>query len=199
MAYNLSRFEEPVYLSTGIGHTLQQSACDEVFYGKLIGYYWQCYTAPASANKLDESQKDKYPREYALDYIDHHKSRLPLVVAARVGRLWEVFKPGQTTAMDWWIEGRGRAASWTSLFFYYAMIPFAVAGIVIMWRRKISILPVVAPAVIVTIAAATTFGLPRYRAPAEVGLVLVAAIGLAGAWQALRARRTRGALAEDRA
>jgi 4-amino-4-deoxy-L-arabinose transferase-like glycosyltransferase len=202
VAYNLSRFEEPVYLSTGIGHTLQQSACDEVFYGKLIGYYWQCYTAPAFTNKLDESLKDKYPREYALDYLDRHKSRLPLVVAARVGRLWELFKPGQTTAMDWWIEGRGRAASWASLFFYYAMIPFAVVGIVIMWRRKISIVPIVVPAVIVTIAAATTFGLPRYRAPAEVGLVLVAAIGLAGAWQALRAHRAgraRSAPAEDRA
>jgi 4-amino-4-deoxy-L-arabinose transferase-like glycosyltransferase len=189
VAYNMSRFEEPVYLSTGIGHTLQQSACDEVFYGRLIGYYWQCYTLPASADRLDESERDALPREYALDYLDAHKSRIPLVVAARVGRLWGAFKPGQTTAMDWWIEGRGRAASWASTFFYYAMIPFVIVGLVTMWRRKISLVPVLAPAVIVTISAAITFGIPRYRAPAEVGLVLAAAIGIGTAWSAWHNRR----------
>jgi 4-amino-4-deoxy-L-arabinose transferase-like glycosyltransferase len=191
VAYNLSRFEEPVYLSTGIGHTLQQTACDEVFYGKLIGYYWQCYTLPPSADELDESQRDRLPREYAIDYLEKHLSRLPLVVAARVGRLWNFFKPGHTTAMDWWIEGRGRAPSWISLFCYYAMLPFMVVGIVTMWRRKITIIPIVAPAVIATFAAAVTFGLPRYRAPAEVGLVFVAAVGIATAWTTIRGRRTR--------
>jgi 4-amino-4-deoxy-L-arabinose transferase-like glycosyltransferase len=187
VAYNMSRFEEPVFLSTGIGHTLQQTACDQVFYGSLIGYYWQCYTTPRSADRLDEAQRDKFPRDYALDYIDAHLDRLPVVVAARVGRMWEVFKPGQTTYKDWWIEGRGRAPSWIALFFYYAMLPFVVVGIVDMLRRKISIVPVVAPAVIATIAAATTFGLPRYRAPAEVGLVLTAAIGIA--WIVERVRK----------
>ena len=123
---------------------------------------------------VDESQRDSAPREYAIDYIEDHKSRIPLVVAARVGRLWGVFKPGQTTAFDWWIEGRGRVPSWISLFCYYAMIPFAAVGLVRMWRRKITILPVVVPMVIATFAAATTFGITRYRAPAEVGLVLAA-------------------------
>ena len=183
-----------VFLSTGIGHTLQQTACDEVFYGKLIGYYWNCYTIPPSADKLDESQRDKLPREYAINYIENHKSRLPLVVAARIGRMWEVFKPGQTTAMDWWIEGRGRAASWISLFCYYAMLPFAVVGIVTLWRRKITIIPILAPAIIATFAAAITFGLPRYRAPAEVGLVFVAAVGIAAAWTWLRGRRAPSAV-----
>jgi hypothetical protein len=187
-----------VYLSTGIGHTLQQTACDEVFYGKLIGYYWQCYTIPPSADKLDESQRDKLPREYAIEYIEHHKSRLPLVVAARVGRMWEVFKPGQTTAMDWWIEGRGRAASWLSLFCYYAMLPFAIVGLVTLWRRKITIIPILAPAIITTFAAAITFGLPRYRAPAEVGLVFVAAVGIVAAWTAFRNRRARVAAEVER-
>ena len=52
------------------------------------------------------------------------------MVAARVGRLWGIFKPGQTTALDWWIEGRGRAPSWIGLFAYYLLVPFAVAGVV---------------------------------------------------------------------
>ena len=58
-----------------------------------------------------------------------------------------------------------------------------------MRRRKVTILPVVIPMVIVTFAAATTFGITRYRAPAEVGLVLAAAIGIATAFTWLRERR----------
>ena len=114
---------------------------------------------------------------------------MPLVVAARVGRIWGVFKPGQTTAFDWWIEGRGRVPSWISLLDYYAMVPFAIGGLVVMRRRRITILPVVIPIVIATFAAATTFGITRYRAPAEVGIVLAAALGGHAAWVALRRRR----------
>ena len=77
------------------------------------------------------------------------------------------------------VDRRDAAAcpSWISLFCYYAMIPFAVGGSRRMRRRKITILPVVVPIVIATFAAATTFGITRYRAPAEVGLVLAASIG----------------------
>jgi hypothetical protein len=113
------------------------------------------------------------------------------VVAARVGRLWDVFKPGQTTMLDWWIEGRGRAASWIGLFAYYALWPFAIYGLVVMRRRRVPIIPLVAIVVIATFAAAITFGVTRYRAPAEVPLVLAASIGAAAVWTHWRARRVR--------
>jgi hypothetical protein len=58
-----------------------------------------------------------------------------------------------------------------------------------MHRRKVTIWPVIALAISATIAAAVTFGLPRYRAPAEIGLVLVAAVGIGAARQRLRPRR----------
>ena len=115
---------------------------------------------------------------------------MPLVAAARVGRLWGFFKPGQTTALDWWIEGRGRAASWAGLFMYYALLPFAAVGLVWMRRRRIPIFPLVAIALAATVAAAGTFGVTRYRAPAEVPLVVAAAVGMATAWQRWRARDT---------
>jgi 4-amino-4-deoxy-L-arabinose transferase-like glycosyltransferase len=194
VTFNMVRFDEPVLLSTGIGNTLAYGSCDETYYGRLIGYYHTCFTGPYPEN-VDESQRDQAPRDYALDYIEDHASRVPLVVAARVGRIWGVFKPGQTTAFDWWIEGRGRVPSWISLFAYYAMIPFAIGGLVVMRRRRVTILPIVVPIVIATFAAATTFGITRYRAPAEVGIVLAAAVGLCAAWSRL-GRRTQATVAE---
>ncbi len=190
VTFNMVRFEEPVLLSTGIGNTLAYGSCDETYYGRLIGYYHTCFTGPYP-DDVDESQRDQAPRDYALDYIEDHIERVPLVVAARVGRIWGVFKPGQTTAFDWWIEGRGRVPSWISLFAYYALVPFAIGGMVVLHRRRITILPILVPIVIATFAAATTFGITRYRAPAEVGIVLAAAVGIHAAWTALRRRSTR--------
>jgi hypothetical protein len=69
------------------------------------------------------------------------------------------------------------------------MIPFAIVGIVAMRRRKLTLVPIAALAIIVTLAAATTFGITRYRAPFEVALVLLAAIGIDAVWSAWRSRR----------
>ncbi len=82
-----------------------------VYYGKYIGYYANCFQGPWPKPSLDESQRDLVPAEAGRSSTSRHtEARLPLVVAARVGRLWGLFKPGQTTALDWWLEGRGRAA-----------------------------------------------------------------------------------------
>ena len=186
IVFNYTRFEEPTTMTSGTGSALSAASCDAVWYGTLIGYYANCFQGPWPDARLDESQRDLVPRKQAIQYTKDHIKRLPLVVAARVGRLWGFFKPGQTTAFDWWIEGRGRAPSWIALFAYYAMIPFGIYGLVAMRRRRIPILPLLALVVIATFAAAITFGVTRYRAPAEVAIVLAAAVGIDAAWKRRR-------------
>jgi 4-amino-4-deoxy-L-arabinose transferase-like glycosyltransferase len=186
--FNYTRFEEPTTMTTGTGSALSAASCDEVFYGTLIGYYANCFQGPWPSAQLDESQRDLVPRRIAVQYTKDHIGRLPLVVAARVGRLWGVFKPGQTTAFDWWIEGRGRVPTWIGLFFYYALLPFAVVGLVKLRRRRVPILPLLAIVIIATFAAAITFGVTRYRAPAEVAIVVAAGVGIDAAWRRFRSR-----------
>ena len=194
IVFNLTRFEETTTMSSGTGAVLSAASCDEVWYGLHIGYYANCFQGPWPPANADESQRDVEPRKQAIEYTKDHLSRLPLVVAARVGRLWGFFKPGQTTALDWWIEGRGRAASWVGLFMYYALLPFAVYGLIWMRRRRIPIFPLLAIVLVATVAAAGTFGVTRYRAPAEVPLVVAAAVGMAMAWRWWRAREPAGAV-----
>ena len=186
--FNYTRFEETTTMTTGTGSALSAASCNEVFYGSLIGYYANCFQGPWPSAKLDESQRDLVPRHAAIEYTKDHIKRLPLAVAARVGRLWGLFKPGQTTAFDWWIEGRGRAPTWIGLFFYYALLPFAAVGLVALRRRRVPILPLVAIAVVATFAAAITFGVTRYRAPAEVAIVVAAGVGIDAAWRRVRNR-----------
>jgi 4-amino-4-deoxy-L-arabinose transferase-like glycosyltransferase len=180
---NLVSFEEPTLLKGQTGAVISAGACDEVFYGEKIGLYSNCFVSPietrAERLTMDESERDIAPREYATEYIGDHLSRMPVVMAARVGRVWSVFKPFHTTrTIDIFIERRGEQASWIALWMYYAMIPFAALGLVTLRKRRIPVVVLVGVALTVSFAAAITFGNTRYRAPAEVPLVAVAAVGI---------------------
>jgi hypothetical protein len=61
---------------------------------------------------------------------------------------------------------------------YFVLMPLAALGAVLLRRRRVQILPLFAQALIVTLVAAATFGLTRYRAGVEVSIVVLAAVAL---------------------
>jgi hypothetical protein len=93
---------------------------------------------------------------------------------ARIGREWDLYKPAQMAQVEQG-EGRPFAGSIAGLAFYYALLPFAVAGIVILRRRGIHQWFLLVPAGVVTLVSALVIALVRYRAPFEVCLVVLAA------------------------
>ncbi len=187
VGYNLTRFDKPTTISNGLGAAMNAGSCEAAWYGPNVGYYSECprKTWP----KGDESEVEAYFRKLSIDYMGDHLRRLPLVVAARVGRVWDVFKPFQNTRLNIAPENRGRLASWGGLWMYYALLPLAGIGLVLLRRQRIPISPMVSLAVIVTIAAAMTFGVTRYRVPAEVALVILAGVTLGSARWGRGARR----------
>src|SRR4029079_13699482 len=97
-AYNVARFEEPVLLSHDLGTALVVSNCDAVYSGPDLGYKSEpCHdTSPARLHPSgDGSTRDIAMRHEATDYIRAHIGRLPLVILAREGRAWGVFRPIQ--------------------------------------------------------------------------------------------------------
>jgi hypothetical protein len=50
---------------------------------------------------------------------------------------------------------------------------------VLLWRRRVTVIPLVAPFLLITFTAASTFGITRYRVPAEVALTILAGLGVA--------------------
>ena len=50
-------------------------------------------------------------------------------------------------------------------------------------RRRVPITPLVSQFVIVTVTAAAIYGITRFRAPAEVSLVVLAAVAVDGWWR----------------
>jgi hypothetical protein len=180
VGYNLARFKEPAYLSTGSGVTLVDTSCDDVYSGPFIG--WWSFSCIPDRISNDEAVNDRKNREVALRYVRHHKSDLPKVVAARIGRMWGVFRPFQTAELD----ARGLNADRVGLFASYALIPLAIWGLVIIRRREQSILPMLALAAVVTVTAVIFYGAIRFRVPADVAIVVCAAVALDAGWSKLR-------------
>ena len=210
VAYNLSRFhEEPVTITSGTGSVLLYGSCDEAFSGPNIGYYSpKCGdTQPSSKDDpamLREDHVNKVAREQATSYLRTHTGQLPLVFLARIERMWDVYSPFQNVDFNETYEKRGRAASMAGLWFYWALLPFAAFGGYTMQRRGIALSPFLGFAASVTLTAMLSFGITRYRLPADVALVILAAVGIdallgrfAG-WKATRRRIETAAQHGDR-
>ena len=189
---NFTTFEKPSLLGNGFGWVLLYGSCDAAFSGPHLGYWDDSCALKDYPPDTEESVLDQMARTKALDYLGDHKSRLPVVVAARVGRIWDVYRPFQNVELNDVSERRGHVASWAVLIGYWLVMPFAIFGLVVLRRRRIPIFPYLAIAASVTITVALSFGITRYRAPVDAVLPVLAAVALDSIWRHFRpARRGR--------
>ena len=191
VGYNLARFDEPTYLSTNDGIALLGSNCDSVYFGDGMGLTDLKCLGPNPRG--DQSVDSKIYRDRAFDYVREHKKRAVLVGFARVGRTWSLFRPWDMVSYN---KGEGREG-WVTILGLIALYPLlvaAVAGWVVLRRRRRRSWPLLVPVLIVTIASAATYGQTRFRVPAEPSLIVLAAVAIgtvvARDWPA---RRKQGA------
>lgn len=242
IGYNLSRFREPVLMTSSTGAVLSSANCDITYYGESIGYFGNCFDEyvakgwligkvagcdqaavdaaiidPKGAEaakcwpndpNLDESERDKPGRDLAIEYMKTHKSRLPVVMAARVGRMWDLYSPelgredepfGQNVRFNWQVEGRGQRASQAGFLMFFVLWPFALIGGWWLWRRRVPLSPLLTMGVVITVTSAFTFGITRYRVPVDVMVVVLAAAGVEWLLQRMWPRPDVGSLTRRRA
>jgi 4-amino-4-deoxy-L-arabinose transferase-like glycosyltransferase len=196
VVYNLSRFDEPTLLSTNDGTAMLASNCDSVFFGTATGLtdLAQCIPKPPPAG--DQSVVSRIYRNRAFDYMNDHKARTPVVVLARIGRDWGLYRPGDMLSWNEH-EGRPRWITGLGMVFYYPLLLLAIAGVVLLKRRGTRQWPILMPPLIVTLGTVLSYGQTRFRVPAEPSLVVLAAVALAALWVRLRPAATDGAAASD--
>jgi 4-amino-4-deoxy-L-arabinose transferase-like glycosyltransferase len=190
VGFNLARFHDRTFISTNDGIALLGSNCDPVYHGNAIGLtsLGECLENPPPPG--DQSQVASHYRRKAFDYIKDHKGRVPLVMLARVGRTWSLFRPGDM--IDFNVgEDRDRWVTRLGLVFYFPELVAAIGGGIVLWRRRRRrVLWVLAvPAIAVTIGVALTYGQTRFRAAAEPSIALFAAVGVVAAVRAVTGRR----------
>lgn len=197
VGHNLYRFNQPVTLSYGLAGVLTQANCDRTYSGEYLGYWHpdcsfldetigpsarECIRRPARCAEIyaaqfgDESDAAKLGQELGVQYIKDHKGRLPVVVAARVGRMWGVFRPGQQVRIDAVGEGRTLLVTRVALVTFYELVAVSAVGLWLLRRRRVPILPLVSMAVMVTAVAAIAIPVTRYRVPLEVAMAVLAGV-----------------------
>jgi 4-amino-4-deoxy-L-arabinose transferase-like glycosyltransferase len=188
--YNLTRFENRVLLSTGAEITLLTSNCDTTYYGEKIGYWsLDCGRDIDVTPDLDQSEAAVLYRREAVDYIKEHKGRVPLVVAARWARIANLWDPATQVRLERTIEQRPAWLAWGSIVSFWAAALLAIAGGVVLRRRRVPVIPLLAPVAVVLWAITVTHAESRYRASCEGALVVLAAVALDAGLRRWRDRR----------
>lgn len=216
---NQTRFAEPVLISTNDGITLAGANCDANYAGSGLGGWSvdpcviEAYArieadkpaGPASGRDtasacsdplqtkppcLDASQVSKELRAQGVSYVAAHLTDLPRVVLARNGLVWGFYRMDRSLDAA---PGEGRQAWSTALAFGVAwlLIPVSVAGLVVLRRREVSLIPLLAPLAVVLVTTSAFSGIaPRFRLPWDVASCLLVGVTITSILD--RARRPAG-------
>ncbi|MDX6697505.1 MAG: hypothetical protein QOE65_902 [Solirubrobacteraceae bacterium] len=172
---NGSAFDRPVAVSNNTGTLVAGANCAPVYSGPYLGSWnFLCVQGRHSAN---EAVLAAELRRAGVDYARGHVGRLPVVLAARGLRTWDLFRPRQgATFMR--AEGRARWAQYLGLACYYPLVLLAIGGFVVLRRRGAAPWLLLAPPVLVTLVSLGGYGLARFRLAADISIVVLAAAAL---------------------
>jgi 4-amino-4-deoxy-L-arabinose transferase-like glycosyltransferase len=183
---NAVTFEHFVLISTNGDNVFVGANCERSYYGDLIGSWaFSCFGKRAPG---DESEYSRVWRQRGLDYARDHAGRIPVVVAARLGRQFDLYRPRQGVYLASG-EGRDHRVQWLGVYMFWAMLPLGVAGAVVLRRRGEPLFILGAPFFLIVLMGAAVYGSTRFRVAFEPVLVTLSAVALDALWSRVAARR----------
>jgi 4-amino-4-deoxy-L-arabinose transferase-like glycosyltransferase len=184
MVWNTTRFERPVALTTNDGTTIRGANCDETYYGDAIGSWAvSCLVLDGGATvRTEPSVRSATWRREGLEYARENVTRVPVVVAARAGRLLDLYALGHQVDEDV-RDDRPRWASWLGIVAWWALAPLAALGLV--RTPGVARALLLSPAAVVVVTGLLFYGGHRIRSPVEPAVCVGAALAIA-AWRPRR-------------
>lgn len=191
IGYNLTRFENPVFLSSQFEPTLAGANCRDTYSGRALGSLTS--TCVHVDIRTDQSVEGRRLRAKAWEFVQDNLDRVPIVVGARLGRVTNTFRISEQVDFDVGVEDREREVTLAGLASYYLIVIAAIGGAVMLRRRRsVLLFPLLAVPAVVLVSVAVTYGTTRFRATAETSLVVLAAIALDALWTRFRQREGTG-------
>lgn len=170
---NLTTFEKPVPISTNEGNLLAGANCPSTYRGRDIGS-WDLRCIP-KAPVAEESVALARFRRIGLDYAGDHVERVPLVLIARLGRTFELFQPVRQARHA---EGRAAGLEIAGAAWFLVLLPVGAAGALVLHHRRLALSPLLAPFGLAVGATLVGYGVPRFRHPADVALLVLVAVAV---------------------
>jgi 4-amino-4-deoxy-L-arabinose transferase-like glycosyltransferase len=189
LARNWIVFDRPAAISTNEGGLLAGANCDRAYHGPFIGT-WGCFPRPLPKWGSNEAVISGHFRSRALDYASDHAGRVPAVAGVRLLRTWDLWDPGDSVEFEALIADRNVPLHRWAQRTFYLLALLAIAGAVVLRRRGERLRLMLALPLLVSLVSVLSYGSTRFRAAAEVTLVVLAAAALeAGAGRALESLR----------
>jgi 4-amino-4-deoxy-L-arabinose transferase-like glycosyltransferase len=203
---NAVRFHMFIPVSTNVATLIDGANCDATYRGPQTGLWRETFsqhgshatTVPQakacfegfdiSDPHFDEAQAARTHTSDGLTYARDHLATLPKVALVRVLRTWGAYAARQQVDFES-LEGRPRAWQLRGTVMYWLLVPIAIAGAVVLRRRRRLLWPLAATAVTVTLVAAATYGQQRFRIAAEPAILVLVAVAVDAAARAWRAPR----------
>jgi 4-amino-4-deoxy-L-arabinose transferase-like glycosyltransferase len=171
-------FDQPVLISTNSGDLIAGANCGATYSGPLLGGWAFDCALPADDDRANEAQVSDRLRARGLRYARDHVDRLPVVLAARVLRPWGVFRPEEQINLRAEGEGQRRIVDWLGLATFWVLAALAVVGGLVMRRRGVWLYPLLVPFALVLLVSLGAYGILRFRAPADLSVIVLAAVAL---------------------
>jgi 4-amino-4-deoxy-L-arabinose transferase-like glycosyltransferase len=182
---NSLEYDRLTLITTGDGSVIAGSNLPSTFHGPLLGSWDFRGMARSPAGRRtdpNEAVQSERLRKQGVDYALDHVSRLPVVLAARIGRTWELypFDPRERFDVAHDQFQHIRTLEYPAQLMLLAVWLLAIMGGVRLRRDRQPLWPLLVPVVLVTLISVLGHGDPRYRHAADVSLVILAGVGLAG-------------------
>jgi 4-amino-4-deoxy-L-arabinose transferase-like glycosyltransferase len=167
---NASAFDRLTPISHNDSTVLAGANCDRTYHGADLGS-WR-FDCISSRTTFREGKQAAIWRREGIDYATGHAGRWPAVVPVRVLRTWDLWQPHRQVELA---EGRARWAETAGVVVYFLLLPLAIGGGVLLWRRdRAAAAILLAPALLVTLSSAIGYGNPRFRHAFELSIVVLA-------------------------
>lgn len=197
---NYVRFDTFVPVSNNLGTVLDGANCPLTYAGTNLGFWRSTFGATGATSTdcfegfditapgFDEARTSASHRDAGLRYARDHLGRLPVVMAARLGRTFGVYDVHDEVRLE---SLEGRTIRWETLGtrMYWALAALALGGAVLLLRRRALPPALLAPVALVVLTSLVTYGNQRFRIAAEPSIVVLAAVGAVAGVRAARARR----------
>ncbi len=192
-ARNLSTFSRTTLVSNDAGSVLAGANCATAYNGSLAGWWSDECVRRVPVPPGDQSVAAAALGSAGYRYLSDHATSAVRVSLTRSWRMWDAYDPWDQARLEAAV-GRPLWVSDLSLWYFYAVVPLAVVGAMIMRKRRVLLFPFVAMVVLSTLTAMVAYGDARFRVEADVAMAMMAAVALDALWRrvgAARAQRRR--------
>lgn len=186
---NARTFHDFVPVSNSLVQIVDGANCRLTYSGPFLGS-WRSTFGNADAHGrecfegfngskpgFDEAKAADISKRDGLHYIRTRLGELPKVTVARLLRTFGVFRPAQQTQLEA-LEGRPLGWERAGTAMYWVLAPFAIAGLVLLIRRRAPVWPLAAALLTVVLSTILTYGTQRFRITAEPAIVVLATTAL---------------------